>query len=377
MRDLLFIGLVGGGLFVVGVNLMPPHLAKQNSAQNYTHEVDAGEASVVDRVNETFRKHRSSADHQSFPPTDSLQVCRRLSLGLLGTIPSLEEIRQIEAIPEAERVSWWLEHILADRRFADFFAERLARVYVGTENGPFIFFRRRRFVAWLGDNLAQNRPYDQLVRDLIADDGLWTDRPATNFISVTSQPDNGNQPDPVRLAGRVTRAFLGLRLDCAQCHDHPFAAWVKGDFEGLSAFFGQTKLGFKGIHDGSGEYEVIDKKTQKPREIEPKVPFAPELLPGTGSRRDRLAAWVTNPGNAYFARATVNRVWALMVGRPLVEPVDNLPDRCPDPRSAGNAGQGFQLERQRPAPTDPGDCEFGSVPHGELRQRTGSGKQPA
>ena len=128
----------------------------------------------------------------------------------------------------------------------------------------------------------------------------------------------------MRLAGRVTRAFLGLRLDCAQCHDHPFASWVKGDFEGLSAFFGQTQLGFKGIHDGPGEYEVIDKKTQKPREIEPRVPFAPELVPQKGSRRDQLAAWVTNPGNPYFARATVNRVWALMVGRPLVEPVDNL-----------------------------------------------------
>jgi hypothetical protein len=324
MRDLVFIGLIGGGLFVVGANLMPPHLARTGDASVDAARCDAGEQATVDRINQSFRKQWISGSRPSAQPADTLQLCRRLALGLMGTVPSLQEIRQLEILPEAQRVPWWLEHVLGDRRFADYYAERLARVYVGTESGPFIFFRRRRFVAWLADNLAQSRPYDQLVRELISDGGLWTDRPATNFISVTSQPDNGNQPDPVRLAGRVTRAFLGLRLDCAQCHDHPFASWVKGDFEGLSAFFGQTRLGFKGIQDGAGEYEVVDKKTQSSRVVEPKVPFSSELVPENGSRREQIAAWVTHPGNPYFARATVNRVWALVIGRPLVEPVDNL-----------------------------------------------------
>ena len=324
MRDLFFIGLIGGGLLVVGVNLMPPHLASQSSPSIALAESDPGEKATVDRVNQSFQRLRTSASHQAAPPTDSLQICRRLSLGLMGTVPSLQEIRELEAIPESVRVSWWLDHLFDDRRFADYYAERLTRVFAGTENGPFLFFRRRRFVAWLAENISQNRPYDLIVRDLIADSGLWTDRPATNFISVTSQPDNGNQPDPVRLAGRVTRAFLGLRLDCAQCHNHPFAAWVKGDFEGLSAFFGQTHLGFKGIHDADGEYEVLDKKTQSNRLVAPKVPFSPELVPEAGSRREQLAAWITHPKNPYFAQATVNRTWAFMFGRPLVEPVDNL-----------------------------------------------------
>src|SRR5262249_39591740 len=155
-----------------------------------------------------------------------------------------EELRQFEGLPPDERLDWYLEHILADRRFADYFAERFARAFVGTEGGPFVFYRRRRFVNWLADEMAANRPYDQIVRELIATEGLWTSKPASNFVSVTAQQDNHNQPDPVRLAGRVTRAFLGLRLDCAQCHDHPFADWKQSDFEGLSAFFGQTHLGF-------------------------------------------------------------------------------------------------------------------------------------
>ena len=247
-----------------------------------------------------------------------------LALGLVGTVPSLEEIRQLETLPTEQRLPWWLDHLLQDRRFADYFAERLARTYVGNEDGPFILYRRSRLVSWLEESLAHNRPYDAIVRDLIADDGLWTDKPATNFVSVTCQPDKQNQPDPVRLAGRVTRAFLGLRLDCAQCHDHPFAAWKKADFEGFSAFFGQTHVGFTGIYDGAGEYVVEDHKTQIKRTVEPRLPFAPELLPDHGTRRQQLAAWVTNPKNPFFSRAAVNRVWALLFSRPLVDPVDNL-----------------------------------------------------
>ncbi|HEV8060321.1 MAG TPA: DUF1553 domain-containing protein, partial [Gemmataceae bacterium] len=143
--------------------------------------------------------------------------------------------------------------------------------------------------------------------------------------------DNANHPDPVRLAGRITRAFLGIRLDCAQCHDHPFAPWVKADFEGLSAFFGQTHLGFKGIYDNKSEYELKDRKTQEYRVVAPSVPFSQNLLSEQGTRRQQLAAWITHPQNPYFARAAVNRVWALLFGRPLVEPVDNLQTEGPSP----------------------------------------------
>jgi hypothetical protein len=138
----------------------------------------------------------------------------------------------------------------------------------------------------------------------------------------------------MRLAGRVTRAFLGLRLDCAQCHNHPFAPWVKADFEGLAAFFGQTHLGLKGIYeDAKRQLEVQDRKTQKYKAVDPAVPFARELLSTAGNRRQQLAQWVTHAKNPYFSRAAVNRVWALLFGRPLVEPVDNLQSDSPAPEA--------------------------------------------
>jgi hypothetical protein len=331
VKNLLFVVLVGGGLLMVGANLMPPRASQPVTSYNGGTYRAPEFTAAVERVNASFRDEWKAHAVRGAGPATDLLVARRLALGLMGTVPSLEEIRQLEALPSAERLPWWLDHVLHDRRFADYFAERLARAYVGTEDGPFILFRRRRLVSWLADAVAGNRPYHELVHDLIADDGLWTDKPATNFVSVTSQADKGNQPDPVRLAGRVTRAFLGLRLDCAQCHNHPFAEWKKSDFEGLSAFFGQAHVGFKGIYDGTGEYEMEDRKTQAKKPITPRVPFAPELVDGRGTRRQRLAAWVTHPKNPYFARATVNRVWALMFGRPLVDPVDNLETDGPTP----------------------------------------------
>ena len=102
---------------------------------------------------------------------------RRLSLSLCGTIPSLEEVRRFESRPAGRRIDAWLEDLLHDRRCADYLAERFARAFVGTEDGPFLKFRRRRFVAWLSDAILENRRYDAIVRDLIAD--RWPlDRPS-------------------------------------------------------------------------------------------------------------------------------------------------------------------------------------------------------
>jgi hypothetical protein len=323
-RNLLFLGLVVAGIAAVGAAVYPP--ARPPRARHFV----AAEfrqptfQDVVAKVNGAVRASWTGLDIEPAPPAPELTVARRLSLALTGTIPSLQEVRQLEAQPTDERLQWWLTGTFQDRRYADYFAERLARSYVGTENGPFIVFRRRRFVTWLSDELLRNRPYDQVVRDVIASDGIWTDKPAVNFITVTMEPDNQKGPNPERLAGRVTRAFLGVRLDCAQCHNHPFQKWTQRDFQGLCAFFAQCHQGFTGIYDSDGEFEAENRKTGARTRVEPGVPFLKELLPSTGTRRQQLAQWVTDPHNVYFARATVNRVWALLFGRPMVEPVDDL-----------------------------------------------------
>lgn len=347
-RHLLFVGLVLAGGVALVAALFPR--SPQDQARQYAPpELPDDFAPAVARVDEAFQALWKEHDLTPAPPAPELAVARRLALGLMGTIPSLQEVRAFEAQP-GDRLAGWLEQVLQDPRFDDYFAERLARAYVGTEDGPFIVYRRRRFVTWLSEQLAKHRPYDEIVRDLIADRGLWTDHPAVNFVSVTIEQANDNQPNPERLASRVARAFLGTRLDCAQCHNHPFERWKQHDFQGIAAYFGQVKSGFTGIHDEGGDYRMEDKKTGEKVVVEPAVPFAPELLPEEGTRRQRLAAWLTHPRNVAFARATVNRVWAILCGRPLVEPVDDITTQGDVPRpldlmAEDFVSHGFDLRR--------------------------------
>lgn len=263
------------------------------------------------------------------PLATDLQVLRRLSLALVGATPSLEEVRDFEGDERPDRLSHWTRRYLGDDRFAEYFAERLARVFVGVEGGQFILYRRDRFKEWLSAQLKSGVAYDEIVRSMIAADGLSTGEPQVNFVASTL---NDGTIDYNKLTGRAVRAFLGQRIDCAQCHDHPFDDWKQRDFEGLAAFFGQTRQMITGIEDRKTvdgkpvEYTVEDRKTLKPREVQPRVPFLENEVPAEGTRRQQLARWITAPDNRRFDRAIANRVWGLLFGRPYQDPVDDLPD---------------------------------------------------
>jgi hypothetical protein len=287
-------------------------------------------------LNDAFRQHWQGAGVEPAPPADDLTLARRLSLALVGTVPSLEELRAAEQLPPERRAAWWVDYLLADRRFADYWAERLARVYVGNDMGPFLVFRRGRFTRWLSDQLATNRPYDELVREMLASEGIWTGKPAANFITSAAQAEGNNHPDAIRLAGRTARAFLAMRIDCLQCHDDKLGNVLVGPpddlrsgtqatFHELAAFFGSTEISLVGVHEGDDPYRYKYLGASAETVVRPQVPFGADYFRGHGSRREQLAQWVTHPNNKPFARATVNRVWALLFGKPLVEPIDDIP----------------------------------------------------
>src|SRR5262249_4626229 len=156
---------------------------------------------------------------------------------------------------------------------------------------------------------------------LLAGEGIWTGKPATNFITATANPGTSNQPDPVRLAGRTARAFLGMRIDCLQCHDDKLGnieVGSEGDLHGgtqanfheLAAFFGPTEIKLVGVSEGDKSYRYKFLNDEHEVVVRPHVPFGQELFDGHGGRRGQLARWVTHPSNKPFARATVNRIWA-------------------------------------------------------------------
>ncbi len=273
---------------------------------------------------------------ESAPVANWLTICRRLSLALVGNQLSLEEIRELQQLPESERESAHLGNLLNDSRFHNYWAERWTRFLVGTDEGEFIVFRRRRFRVWLAEVFAQNQRYDQMVRELVAAEGLWTDKPQVNFLTATFD-SNGGQPDPIRLAARTSRAFLGLRIDCLQCHSDFLGnvnlgdindprEGLQSDFHQLAAFYSSAKTsGLQGVRSGTADYEYQYLDTEEIVPVQPGVPYSPELLPAEGDPRHRLAAWITHPENKQAARAAASHVWALMFGRPSGESVDNLP----------------------------------------------------
>lgn len=317
--------LVVVGVFALVASAARSPIAHQRPETPSRTETNLG--STVHKVDRLFANRWREMELPSAVPADDLTLLRRLSLVLLGTSPSLEEIRLFEADNPVDRVERWTERMLSDRRFADYFARRFARFFVGAEEGQFLVFRRDRFWAWLGDQFHENRPYDAIVRDMISERGLWTDKPEVNFVA--SVVADGNI-DHNKLAGRTVRAFLGQRIDCAQCHNHPFASWKQSQFEGLAACYRQLNISGVGIEDNRNlkekPYTVQDRMTLKDREVEPAVPFHPEWMPEQGTTRSRLAGWVTHPDNRRFDRAIVNRVWGLMFGKPWVQPVDDLPN---------------------------------------------------
>jgi len=334
-RNLLFTVICTLGLGVVFSSLLqsdtvtPPG---NHSAERYQKPKFRD---VVERVDAEFVARWEKEGLKPAPPADELTRIRRLSLGLTGTIPALQEIRAFEEArdfyagnqpPPNNHIQWWLSHLFEDRRTSDYLAERFARAYVGVENGPFLVYRRRRFVSWLSDQFHGNRPYDKVVRSLITAEGLWTSNPEVNFFTVTVDENaKNNKPDEVKLAVRMTRAFLGVRLDCVQCHDDRLNdRWVQKDFHQLASFFSGANMRLSGLRETGRSYEY-KYRGKSQGEVPKKVPFLPELLPEKGEPRDRLAAWVTDKHNRAFARAAVNRIWALMFGRPLVDPIDEIP----------------------------------------------------
>lgn len=290
---------------------------------------------ILETVLEVDQHFETEWEKEGIPVSgdaDELKIIRRLSLALHGTIPSLEEIRIFESDEQEDRLNRWIEKTLLDKRFGDYFAERFSRFIVGTEEGPFLVYRRDRFKSWLANHFQKNRPYNILTEELISSYGLATTNPGTNFVYATIENDGINES---KLSARVVRAFLGQRIDCAQCHDHPFAQWKQSQFEGIAAHFGQLTITPYGLEDKAGkksnpvEY-VIEDPDQTRRIIKPSVPFHPEWLPDHGTRRKKLAAWVTHPSNTRYERALVNRVWGLMFGKAYYTPVDDIPDPDPD-----------------------------------------------
>ncbi len=169
---------------VLGATLRSrPEISRKAGAYQFHEKPDFRETlAQLNAATDNYAKRSGLAVAQR---EDPLAICRRLSLALVGSTMSLEEIRAIEQIEPERQVAWWTEHLLADKRWSDNFSTRISRACVGTHEGPFLLFRRRKFNTWLANQLAEDVSYDKIVRQMVSADGLWTDTPAVNFVTAT------------------------------------------------------------------------------------------------------------------------------------------------------------------------------------------------
>ncbi len=257
-------------------------------------------------------------------PSDDATFVRRVYLDLTGIPPTPEEARDFIENPEKSRLKRGrlIEALMKRKEFVDHWALKWGdllqsnRKFLG-EKGTWAFRQ------WIHDAIAANQPYDEMVRELLTATGSTYQNPAANFFRVSD--------DPKRAMENTTQLFLGVRMVCAQCHDHPFEKWTQNQYYQLAAFFAAVgvKPGFDSdeqiVYLKRDDYGVKHPKTGKV--VEPEYLVASAGAPPIGAaddRRQALAEWLTSEKNPFFARAIVNRLWSYFFGRGIIEPVDDV-----------------------------------------------------
>ncbi len=267
---------------------------------------------------------------------DDATFLRRASLDLLGLPPTAAESRQFAQDQRLDTRQRLIDELLTRPEFADFWTLKwadLLRVEEKTLDRKGV----ATFHAWIRDSVATNKPLDIFVRELIASRGSTYEQPASNFYRAMR--------DPITRAETVAQVFLGTRLQCAKCHNHPFDRWTQADYYGWANQFSQIKYEVlennrrdkNDSHEFDGEQLVLVGDGKEVEHPGTGKPLKPKLLAekaegrgqkaGGGSSSDRLlvvAEWLTSPNNRRFAEAQVNRVWFHLLGRGIVDPIDDF-----------------------------------------------------
>jgi hypothetical protein len=257
------------------------------------------------------------------PASEDSEFLRRVYLDVIGRLPTPAQSRAFLADDDAGKRLRLIEELVRGDDFTDLWTLRLADLLLidSKRLGP---VQARAYHAWLRQQVAQNSPLDRFVRDLMTASGDPTRQAPANFHRLTQ--------DPRDMGEYVGGAFLGTRIACARCHAHPFDAWTQDDYYGFAAYFARTaQEGGRVVMGNRGE--VQHPKTQKNVAPKPLGGGAPVTIPD-GERLASLAQWITSPSNPYFARSMVNRVWKHLMGRGIVEPIDDLRATNPPTNSA-------------------------------------------
>lgn len=257
-------------------------------------------------------------------PCDDAKFLRRVHLDIIGRLPTPNEVRAFLSDDSPDKRSRVVDSLLAQPEYADHWAAKWADLLrpnpyrVGIKSVV-------NYDAWIRQSFRENKPYDQFVRQLVTADGsTWQNGAAVLYR---------DRREPEEITTLVSQLFLGIRLECAKCHHHPFEKWSQDDFYSFAAFFagvGHKGQGVSPPISGGEETVLFSKRTTVAHPLTGEALAARPLfgempaIVDPATTREKLAEWMTSDANPYFAQVIVNRVWADLMGRGIVEPVDDL-----------------------------------------------------
>lgn len=288
---------------------------------------EAGETELAALIDRHIESRLNSEGVPAAGPADDAEFLRRVYLDLHGVVPARGPAERFLADDRPDKRARLIEALLSSPRYG----EHLADVWQGYLISPLAddsHARADQLGSWLAERFNSST-WDRIASDLLTAAGKVEDNPAVTYLIEGRLPRS--VPD---LTDLTSRYFLGVRLNCAQCHDHPIVEWKQQDYWGMAAFFaqiqtpGRAKQVYKlGVMD---DPRLTLSTLGDAGAIDGFLPRAPtflgggELPAGNGTARAALAAWITSPDNRYFARAMVNRTWWRLFGRGMVQPVDDM-----------------------------------------------------
>lgn len=252
------------------------------------------------------------------------EFIRRVYLDVIGILPTLEEVTAFAADQDPNKRDKAVDQLLDRPEYSKFWALKwgdLLRLTSGqvTNEGVYKYYR------WVERSFRENKPYDQFATELLTATGSTFSNPAANFYRTSKDMND--------CVETISQVFLGARLQCAKCHNHPFERWTQDNYYGMAAFFNRvqrknTKRANEMFIFVAQSGEVTQPRTQQ--QMKPWVPGQGDIEnPNEFDRRLDFAKWLTEPDNPFFAKIEVNRIWSQVFGRGIVEPADDFRDTNP------------------------------------------------
>lgn len=247
------------------------------------------------------------------------EFVRRVYLDVIGLLPTAEEAQAFLADQAPNKRAKLIDQLLDRPEYAEFWGLKwgdLLRVNSKKVSAAGV----HKFRRWIVESIRSNKPYDEFVAELLASSGSTFDNPPANYYRTAA--------DTLDCTETTSQVFLGIRIQCAKCHNHPFERWTQDNYYGIAAFFNRVQRKKNTNADDLVIYLARSGEVTQPRtgkQMKPWLPLKGDLdLPGTDDRRGPLVEWLRSKDNPLFPQAGVNRIWGHLFGRGIVEPVDDF-----------------------------------------------------